>query len=239
MSKDAPFYDDLTAKVDVAVSAAPTQSDAGSLRSDLVTIDRHDGEYERADQLLVQLKKLINRLRAAPNIEKAVLDDYESKLAGYAFQLPNLLPISDAGYATKYDALVIDVEADIESILALLAKEENARGSAPKGSPSMLASPAPQAMATTIPPLDEPIDQQDADKAGDRLRYFQWAGYAVALILLGLAGYNELYVTKATFGANPWADYATLFAWGFGAEATRAAVTDVVRSWDIPFGEAE
>ncbi len=219
------------------VSAAPTQSDAGPLRADLVAIARHDDEYEHADSLLAQAKELVNKLPAKTNEEKEVRHGYAAKLAGYARQLSDLLPISDDGYSAKYDALVAGAEADIKSISDLLAKGAPPRAATPQGALSAPATVQAQMTATVIPPLDEPIDKEDAEEAGKRLRYFQWASYAVALILLGLAGYNELYVTKATFGANPWADYATLFAWGFGAEATRAAVTDLVRNWEVPFGD--
>lgn len=35
-------------------------------------------------------------------------------------------------------------------------------------------------------------------------------------------------------GANAWGDYFALLVWGFGAEATRAAVTGMVRNWGLP-----
>ncbi len=87
-----------------------------------------------------------------------------------------------------------------------------------------------------VPGYDDRIDAEDAGKASERLRTFGIVAYVVAVVLLGLAGFIELYVDKATFGANAWSDYTALFAWGFGAEATRSAVTDLVRGWDVPFG---
>jgi len=54
------------------------------------------------------------------------------------------------------------------------------------------------------------------------------------VLLLAGAGFGELYVTRATFGSNAWGDYFSLLAWGFGAEATRAAITDLVRGWGLP-----
>ena len=67
-----------------------------------------------------------------------------------------------------------------------------------------------------------------------RLRILTWLSWAVALFMLGAVGFNELYVTKATFGATPWADYLALFAWGFGVEVTRDAVVKMVQGWGVP-----
>jgi hypothetical protein len=69
--------------------------------------------------------------------------------------------------------------------------------------------------------------------AGTRLRIFTAITYAVAVILLALAGYVELYVARNDFGSNTVADYFGLLAWGFGAEATRSAITDMVKSWGM------
>ena len=106
-----------------------------------------------------------------------------------------------------------------------------------------------------MPPLGELVKAGDAslDRHIQRMGWTLWADlipvglkqlylreradWAGKTLLLGLAGFNELYAAKLTFGANPWADYTTLFAWGFGAEATRAAVTDLVKNWGITTGE--
>jgi hypothetical protein len=66
------------------------------------------------------------------------------------------------------------------------------------------------------------------------LEVFTWVSYAVAVALLAGAGFGELYFLKPTFGANAWGDYFSLLAWGFGAEATRASVADLIKSWGLP-----
>jgi hypothetical protein len=58
--------------------------------------------------------------------------------------------------------------------------------------------------------------------------------YVIAVVFLAGAGFRQLYVDQPTFGANPWKDYFALLAWGFGAEATRDAVTKVVQGWGLP-----
>lgn len=91
-------------------------------------------------------------------------------------------------------------------------------------SPANLLAPVPSARS-----LPDPVQT-----AHNRLRWFNWLSYAIAVGLLAGAGFGELYVAKPTFGANGWSDYFALLAWGFGAEVTREAVTKVVRDWKLP-----
>lgn len=84
------------------------------------------------------------------------------------------------------------------------------------------------------PPSAREISKEETSKARLRLRLFTWASYVIALAMLVGAGFGELYVTNETFGANAWDDYFALLAWGFGAEATRATIAEMVRGWGLP-----
>ncbi len=68
--------------------------------------------------------------------------------------------------------------------------------------------------------------------AQGRLRLFYLSSYLISFTVLAGSGFNELYLSKPTFGANGWGDYLTLLAWGFGAEATRNMATQMVRKTD-------
>jgi hypothetical protein len=63
--------------------------------------------------------------------------------------------------------------------------------------------------------------------AKSRLRLFYLASYFISFIVLAGGGFERLYLSKSTFGANTWSDYFSLLALGFGAEATRNVVTQV------------
>ncbi len=76
------------------------------------------------------------------------------------------------------------------------------------------------------------------EDAGKRLRWFTWLTYGVAVLFLALSGFVELYAARADFGARGVGDYFMLLAWGFGAEATRAAVADMVQGWGITTGSS-
>jgi hypothetical protein len=70
-----------------------------------------------------------------------------------------------------------------------------------------------------------------------RLAIFAWGSVILALLLLALVGFNELYANNPTFGAVWLTDYLALLAWGFGAEATRASVTNLVQGWGVMRGQ--
>ncbi|NJP07191.1 MAG: hypothetical protein HC837_17015 [Chloroflexaceae bacterium] len=84
-------------------------------------------------------------------------------------------------------------------------------------------------------PTNQPAEQTErALLARYRLQIFLIISYLIAVGFLAGAGFSQLYLTHATFGADPWSDYLGLLAWGFGAEASRAAVVDLVRGWKLP-----
>ncbi|HMZ22082.1 MAG TPA: hypothetical protein PLD20_29385 [Blastocatellia bacterium] len=81
---------------------------------------------------------------------------------------------------------------------------------------------------------DTAVDEAtQAERAGRNLLWFSRLLIVVSLILLVGAGYIQLYESKPTFGANCWADYFGLFVWGFGVEASRSAVTDWLKGFNL------
>lgn len=66
-----------------------------------------------------------------------------------------------------------------------------------------------------------------------RLQAFTYTTFGFAVVLMAGAGFGELYYGNPVFGAEPWGDYFSLLAWGFGAEASRASITDLVKGWGV------
>jgi hypothetical protein len=107
-----------------------------------------------------------------------------------------------------------------------------------------------------MPPVDEPIIEVPVSPATEassystdenpilkgvavlipspnrRLQLFSFAGYLTTIVFLAGTGFNQLYLERSTFGADGLRDYFALLAWGFGAEATRSAVTNALRRTD-------
>ena len=140
-----------------------------------------------------------------------------------------------------YLAVQGEVDAALEQVEALMllpyggeALPQGAGDAAfgtPKGLPQMetwLSGP-PTIYVQSLP--------EKMAGARHRLRWFTWLTYAVAVVFLALAGFVELYGGRIDFGANGISDYFTLLAWGFGAEATRASIAEMVQGWRISAGK--
>lgn len=204
-----------------ALRNAPDQTTPDPLRLALETQGERINRYER---LVTLLDGAIDLLKDV-NADDAEI--WQPKAAGWQSRLDALAPGDEAGYM----ALVDEVTASIETIKQLPA------AGAPMGGPAVprgLGLAAPRNAPLGLPPSIRPwADESELHRARWNLRAFTWTSYALAWLLLAGAGFGELYVSRATFGASAWADYFTLLAWGFGAEASRQAVTEVVRGWGL------
>ena len=136
----------------------------------------------------------------------------------------------------KFDRLTIEDDFD-----SLLAEFKNAAleideaiprgrgGTAAKNITVVADKPIIENAPTAIPlNLSKGLQQANLN-----LKIFAWISYAVALILLIGAGFNEMYLKNETFGERPFGDYFALLAWGFGAEASREAISNAIAGWGL------
>ncbi|MBW4533662.1 MAG: hypothetical protein KME09_06960 [Pleurocapsa minor HA4230-MV1] len=186
------------------------------LRDRLDELAGHINRFLQLQALDKQLKDLLGQL---PSEEKS---NWESKIRGWERQINQIQPSELAQDAT----LVEEMEGAIAEISQLVAQQSGTSVMA-KGILSIPhLAPAPSAR-----PLSW---ERQVSGARWRLWWFKKVSYAIALLFLTGAGFNQLYVGNPTFGANPWKDYFALLAWGFGAEATRDAITKTVQGWGLP-----
>jgi hypothetical protein len=142
--------------------------------------------------------------------------------------------VTDAVALQQLDTVLGEMghlEQEIDGALAAAIEAPVSRGMERVGRATEMPSEVfsvPFMIAPTVRPLS--LEQQ-IEKASRQLRGFLWASYAIAITFLAGAGFNQLYADQPTFGAVPWRDYFSLLAWGFGAEATREAVTSSIRNW--------
>lgn len=131
---------------------------------------------------------------------------------------------------------VEDWQKKVNNAIDELDKEIKQQPPAEAGGTQITARDANYTTPPTLPnPVPEVISEQPSPKQAARnIYWFNWLSYAIAVGLLAGAGFGQLYASQPMFGANGWSDYFTLLAWGFGAEATRDAITKVVRDWKLP-----
>jgi hypothetical protein len=223
LSPVAMYLQTIERRLEDAGRNAPDQPDPARLRDQLDILKQQINYYIELRTRLDQLNELCARL---PTDSVATLQ----KVQTYRQQLDNLAPDDKDAFQTLYG----EVEATTIEMNAQAAQVKGAESYATKGLGTLLVRLlAPPPAVRTLPPEHAATGRRWLLDARGRLRLFTLASYLIAVALLAGAGFVELYVARPTFGANPWSDYFALLAWGFGAEASRAAITDLVRGWGL------
>lgn len=225
LSTEIHYLAEVYHAIEEVARTAPDQGSAALLRTSL---DQLAGYINNYLALTNRLKDLFQRLSGLTETDAQT---WRPKAADLQQQLYNLSPVSDAQFRSLYDQLRKDIDAAIQAVTDLAQASQTATA----GTARSLGERIEQAKPLAPPPPLADVTRQQVNNAQRRMLIFTWTTYLFSALLLALAGFNQLYVAQPTFGANPWGDYFGLFAWGFGAEATRSAVTDVLRSWDISF----
>jgi hypothetical protein len=217
-----------------------------ALRRELEKVQREASEMEGAHKLRERLDDIAQQINDYVRLQKSLdqLNDLriqlpadQAKSWGHKAQVfQQRLHALDPDDTQAYQTLQEDIQKGMDALAQETAKEQGvvkaARGLEAGGleiGTNLLDLLAP-------PPATREITDGATTRAGRRLRWFTWVTYAVAVVLLAGAGFGELYISNATFGANAWGDYFALLAWGFGAEASRAAIADIVQSWGVVSG---
>jgi len=166
-------------------------------------------------------------------------------------RLSSLLP-SDQPDQAELQVIETEINQAAEDFKALKARVEvtlpndhigdfkRGEGKSVTGDPSGIepAIEVPTSPTTEIPAFsadENPILKSIAfliPNPNQRLQLFSFAGYLTTIAFLAGTGFNQLYTQRPTFGADGLRDYFALLAWGFGAEATRSAVTNALRRTD-------
>jgi hypothetical protein len=198
-----------------------TINDAPELETPEQFRERLEKIYQQMNQFILEtqkqdLKALIGKIPLEK--QNSVLPQFQQLEAKIAAEPPANFTQFKALTAELND-LKVQVEQFDDQPSSRSAISKNLLGSGGISSP-------PQTRST--------ISTPETTKAGVRLKLFTGTSYAIAVIFLAGAGFSQLYIDNPTFGANPWKDYFALMAWGFGAEATRDAITKVVQSWNLP-----
>ncbi len=215
-----PYLLTVRRSIEDAGISAPDLAGPDKLREKLDALAQQLNRYTQLHGQLQTLSSLIDNLEAQES-------EWRSKTRKWKKRLENLSPEDK----NAYDDLRNEIESGIDQVRKLIEQQQPSRAKS-KGESGIrdeltslnLLAPAPSARA---------LEAETIEDAGKRLKWFKWATYALALLFLAGTGFGELYITKPTFGANRWTDYFALLAWGFGAEATRAAVTGLMKSWGV------
>ncbi|HKQ79217.1 MAG TPA: hypothetical protein VJ810_36315 [Blastocatellia bacterium] len=206
--------------VETAKRQAPDMDGPDKLRERLQTAADQLARYE---ELRAEIDRLGERATRSPSRRA----EWSEKVERWRTRLEELNPNAVDGYnALKTE--VGEAMRQVESEVATLRSFEIVAAKSGAG---------PSDFSVILPDASALGQLSVAEKAEWKLRAFRWVTYIIAVVLLAGVGFGELYVNKPTFGANLWSDYFTLFAWGFGAETTRAAFVELAKGWGIALGK--
>lgn len=205
-------------------------------------------DFESPDQLRERLRELAAQINdliqlrtseeqfhemcmALPETHEAY-QSWQRKSREFAQQMVSLSP-DDAAGREKLKANMQEAIAELREVLAQqpLSKEALDPEMAFSLSARGMAGAAGGAFKRVASPPTIRLAYQETQLAAarNRLAIFTALGYVIMVVALAGAGFSELYIAKASFGANAWGDYFALLGWGFAAEATRVSVTEMLR----------
>ena len=237
------FESSLTDRLKDLTPDAPYVQTIGSY---LENIERQTADKENPEQLRKELndlqQQLFSYLRGEAKLDK--FDTLRNELTGSAQQEQELRELSQYLQQELNNLSPTELEAfprweqEIDNELKQL--DQAIKQQIPNNEANSNLSITSRGVSSTYPPrLPNPVPdvrplQLNPVGSARNLFLFQFFSYTIAIFLLAGAGFRQLYVTQPTFGANLWTDYFALLAWGFGAEATRDAVTKTIREWKLP-----
>ncbi len=215
-SEDQEGLEALTDEVDQALAEA-----------------RRDHLREMVDQFQTMSEQL-----SGPEAAK-----WQEAAGEYAAELPEISAQDRSAYLALRSALERDMQQMREMPSGIQEVTRSFEGEAgvsmtPKGMSTSgeRSGAAGHSLLSGLPNVRSQSYKELGEDTGRRLRWFTWLTYGVAVLFLALSGFVELYAARTDFGARGVGDYFMLLAWGFGAEATRAAVADMVQGWGITTG---
>ena len=236
--------DTLTRVVDFA---NPTE-----LGQHINRLSRQQAFYLRVSYQLMNMQKMLDDFKSSKleSGDREQLQTLKEKTANLRQQLGNLLP-SEQPEQVELQVIEAELNQTIAAFEALKHKAEDGRpddiGEFKRGQgKSVDGQTAPSEPVVQIPispPSEIPSFSADENpilkgiavlipNPNRRLQIFSFAGYLTTIAFLAGTGFNQLYLQRPTFGADGLRDYFALLAWGFGAEATRSAVTNALRRTD-------
>ena len=200
------------------------------VKSVAMEVEKHRGYLQGYSKVMDQLNAATRKVMEADLPESDRTAKY-AELAAIQNDLDHLDAVMDVNASTVLAALGDRITAVLASLPAPVAVSVLPMAAAMDAP----GSESPAALLVWLSNLHMPTLTELGHDKGPRVRLavFAWGSVILALLLLALVGFNELYANNPTFGAVWLTDYLALLAWGFGAEATRASVTNLVQGWGV------
>jgi hypothetical protein len=213
-------------EITAVVRRAPDLEKPENLQTELEKLADQINQYSRLKTAVDVIGQMSNQLPAGERLT------WQQKAIEWQQQLDDLTPGDEPAWTTLHAAVRAGQQELAQAIVASQAQDETLESTPEAAVKGILGQQRALAALLPLPAATISLrDTQTIANADWRLRAFSWVSYGLVILLLAGAGFAELYVGKATFGANPWGDYLALLAWGFGAEVSRTAVANMLKGW--------
>lgn len=220
----------ISQTLEETLQGAPDLAAPENLREKLDTLAGQVNDF-------LKLNSKLDRLRIlAAQLEGDAFYEWEDKVDNLDQQLLEQ-PMSEKGGVGD---LMKKIEQNLEEVKKVVqASQTYAVAKSAEGDTTTKLNLVPPSSATGVETLAQATTQKRAlprllayfyPDADGRLRWFYIFSYLIFMGVLAGTGFNQLYLTKPTFGS--WADYIAILGWGFGAEATRSAAVKALRKTD-------
>ena len=247
----ASYLQTIHSNLQTVLDNVANLDNAAALGQTINRFSQQSTQYLRVLQQYRQFQQTLEELN--PNAlvpsDQATLQDMNSRADAWKEILLTLQP-SDSGNEPQLQTTGLAI-AEVNLVLNRL--KQKAEDSVPvdglrefkagegkaaieASSPSEVAMPQATVTETPVAALDDTFVFNGIaaliKNPKQRLNLFAIAGYLTTIGFLAGTGFNQLYLENPTFGSRGLQDYFALLAWGFGAEATRSAITNVLRRTD-------
>ena len=226
LTTDAPYLQTVGSYLENIKRQTADKENPEQLRKELNDLRQQLVRYLGGEAKLERFDNLRNELTGSAQQEQALRD-----ISQYLQQELNNLSPTELEAFQRWEQEIDNELKQLDQAIKQQISNNEAQSNLSITSRGV-SSTYPARLPNPVPDV-QPLQLNPVGSARN-LFLFQLLSYTIAIFLLAGAGFRQLYVTQPTFGANLWTDYFALLAWGFGAEATRDAVTKTIREWKLP-----
>ena len=227
LTTDAPYLQTVGSYLENIKRQTADKENPEQLRKELNDLRQQLVRYLGGEAKLERFDNLRNELTGSAQQEQALRD-----ISQYLQQELNNLSPTELEAFQRWEQ---EIDNELKQLDQAIKQQQISNNEAQSNlsiTSRGVSSTYPARLPNPVPDV-QPLQLNPVGSARN-LFLFQLLSYTIAIFLLAGAGFRQLYVTQPTFGANLWTDYFALLAWGFGAEATRDAVTKTIREWKLP-----
>ena len=247
----APYLQSIQSNLQKVLDNVANFDNAAALGQTINRFSQQSTHYLRVIQQYHQFQQTLEELNpdALTPTDQETLRDMNSQADAWKEILMTLQP-ADLGDDPQLQTIDLAI-AEAKPVLYTL--KQKAEDSAPvdglrefkvgQGKAALEANPPSEVAMPHATVTEAPVTALDdtfvfngiaalVKNPKQRLKLFAIAGYLTTIGFLAGTGFNQLYLENPTFGSSGLRDYFALLAWGFGAEATRSALTNALRRTD-------